>query len=232
MSRWVVMLLFSVLVGCSSSKKAVRLDTGQAEPLVHVPRESVEPVEVDEDDFDAAVAKHARTVQASQRPLELVRQVFGVPEHSGWFRYERKSRRVMPLDVDSVLKLELSLEDEELNRQYTQWCSRAWGPPARDCLHLLVDSPMLDGDGKYALAMAIAQGSVLGSMKDTFGKMVNPEAVAATITSAMTMYLLLWLLPEPISKGVAALMTVGLVGYLGCRRTSTCPTRRAATKPR
>jgi hypothetical protein len=215
MPRWAVVLLCALLVGCSSTRNAVRLDTGQAVPLVHVPRESVEPVEVDEDDFHGAVAKHARTVPAAHRPLELARQVFGVPEHSGWFRYERKSRRVLPLDVDSMLKLELSPEDEELNRQYTQWCSWAWGPPARDCLHLLVNSPLLDGDGRYALAMAIAQGSVLGSMKDTFGKMVNPEAVAATITSAMTMYLLLWLLPEPISKGVAALMTVGLVGYLG-----------------
>ncbi len=170
---------------------------------------------MDDDDFEEALLRHARTVRPAQRPLALARQVFGVPERSGWYGYERKSRRLYPLGAENELKLELSAADVELNRLYCEWCGRAWGPPARDCLHLLEDSPILEGDGKYALAMAIARGAVLGEMKEALGQMVNPEAVAATITAAMTTYLMLWLLPEPVSKGVAALMTVGLVAYLG-----------------
>lgn len=215
MPRWAVVLLFAVLVGCSTTTKVVRLDTGQGEPIVHVARGDVEPVEVNDDEFNEAVAKHVRTVPIPERPLEFARQLFGVPERSGWYRYERKSRRLFPLGAESELKVEISAADAELNRQYLLWCGRAWGPSSRDCLRLLVNSPVLDGEGKYALAMAISRGAVLGEMKEAFGQMVNPEAVAATITGAMTMYLMLWLLPEPVSKGVAGLMTVGLVSYLG-----------------
>nr|WP_225411831.1 hypothetical protein [Stigmatella hybrida] len=166
-------------------------------------------------EFKKAVAKHVLAVPTPEQPLVFARQVFGVPERSGWYRYERKSRRLLPLDAASEVRLEVSPADAELNRLYGLWCGRAWGPPPKDCLHLLVGSPVLDSDGKYALAMAIARGAMLGEMKETFGHMVNPEVVAATITGAVTMYLMLWLLPEPISKGVAALMTVGLVSYLG-----------------
>lgn len=216
MLRWTVPLLVSVCVGCSSgTTQVVRLDTGQGEPLVHAPRRVVGPVEMDDDEFTEAVAKYARTVPTPERPLEFARQLFGVPERSGWYRYERKGRRLFPLGAANELKVEISPADAELNRLYTLWCSRAWGPPPRDCLHLMVHSPVLDSDGKYALAMAIARGAVLGEMKEAFGQMVNPEAVAATLTGAMTMYLMLWLLPEPVTKGVAGLMTVGLVAYLG-----------------
>ncbi|MDY7233316.1 hypothetical protein [Hyalangium rubrum] len=216
MPRWVVLLQFAFLVGCTSgTTKVVRLDTGQGGPIVHVPRRDMKTVDVGDDAFRKSVAKHARTVPTPARPLVHARQLFGVPEHSGWYRYERKSRRLLPLEAGNELKVALSPADAELNRLYFLWCGRAWGSPPGDCLRLLVDSPVLEGDGKYALAMAIAQGAVLGELKTAFGEMVSPEAVAAALVGAMTTYLLLWMLPEPISKGVAALMTVGMVSYLG-----------------
>ncbi len=128
MPRWAVVLLFAVLVGCSTTTKVVRLDTGQGEPIVHVARGDVEPVEVNNDEFNEAVAKHVRTVPIPERPLEFARQLFGVPERSGWYRYERKSRRLFPLGAESELKVEISAADAELNRQYLLWCGRAWGP--------------------------------------------------------------------------------------------------------
>ncbi|WP_232293603.1 restriction endonuclease fold toxin 5 domain-containing protein [Stigmatella aurantiaca] len=195
--------------------KVVRLDTGRGEPIVHVPRLEGEPEKVGRTAFKEALAKHGRTVPPSERPLEFARQLFGMSERSGWYRYERKSRRLFSLGAENELKVEISPADEALNRLYVLWCGRTWGPPPRDCLRLLMDRPLLDGEGKYALAMAMAQGAVLGEMKEAFGHLVSPEAIAATLTGAMTMYLMLWLLPEPVSKGVAALMTVGLVSYLG-----------------
>ena len=215
MLRAGVLLLLGLLVGCSGATKVVRLNTDQGEPLVHIPRHGVALAEVDDDAFIATVAEHARKVPSPEQPLEFARHLFEMPERSGWYRYEQKSRRLFPLGAEHELKVELSPAEAELNRQYTLWCSRAWGPPARDCLALLTATPVLGSEGKYALAMAIARGAVLGEMKEAFGQMVNPEAVAATITGAMTMYLMLWLLPEPVSKGVAGLMTVGLVAYLG-----------------
>ncbi|XXF76131.1 hypothetical protein P2318_24135 [Myxococcaceae bacterium GXIMD 01537] len=74
---------------------------------------------------------------------------------------------------------------------------------------------MLDGDGKYAVAMALALGSVWDETAGALVTMVSPEALLATVISAGTMYLLLWTLPEPCSKALAASLTLALGGYLG-----------------
>lgn len=214
MLRWAVLLLVAFLAGCSARTKVVRLDTGQGEPFVHIPSRDVKPVEVSEEAFKEAVAGHLSSVSAVPRPLEYARQVFGVPARSGWFSYEGRSQRLMPMmGPGSHQNLRLLPEDEELKRCYLQWCERTWGPG--DCLRLLVDKPFLDGDAKYALAMAIAQSQVLGAMKEEFARMVSPQAVMATIVGGLTMYAILLALPEPVTKGVAALLTLGAMAYLG-----------------
>ncbi len=50
---------------------------------------------------------------------------------------------------------------------------------------------------------------------EAFRDMVDPQAVMATVMASVSMYLLLWALPEPVSKGVAALMTAAAIAYLG-----------------
>jgi hypothetical protein len=67
---------------------------------------------------------------------------------------------------------------------------------------------VLTGDGKRALALAIAFGRVLRGM-------VSPQAVISTLVGAMTLYLVLWTLPEPPSKGVAAILTAAMMAWLG-----------------
>ncbi|HEX8438469.1 MAG TPA: hypothetical protein VF697_25390, partial [Archangium sp.] len=213
MSRWVVPLLFALLVGCSGATRVVRLDTGTGPPLVHVARGGVEPVELDEEAFQEAMGEHVRAVPSAARPLEYARRLFGVPERSGWFRYEGRGRRLTLLDARESQEVGVAPADAELTRRYLLWCERTWG--AGDCLRLLVDGPVLDGDSRYALAMAMAQGSVLGAMKGELGRMVSPTAVVATLVGALTMYAVLLSLPEPVSKGVAVLMTLGAVAYLG-----------------
>jgi len=96
---------------------------------------------------------------------------------------------------------------------YLLWCEHTWG--GGDCLRLLVDKPFLDGDARYALAMAIAHSKVLGAMKKELARMVSPQAVVATVVGGLTMYAILLALPEPVSKGVAALLTLGAMAYLG-----------------
>ncbi|HEX8701937.1 MAG TPA: Tox-REase-5 domain-containing protein [Myxococcaceae bacterium] len=214
MPRSTVLLLFVFLSGCSASTRSfVRLDTGQGEPLVHTPRRDVEPAEMSEKEFKKAVAEHAHSVPAVERPLEYAGRLFGVPERSGWLWYEGSSQRLMVSEPGSYRHLRLLPEDEELTRQYLQWCGRTWG--GGDCLRLLLDKPFLDGDAKYALAMAIAQSQVLGAMKEELARMVSPQAVMATVVGGLTMYAVLLALPEPVSKGVAALLTLGAMAYLG-----------------
>ncbi|KFE61109.1 hypothetical protein DB31_4544 [Hyalangium minutum] len=136
------------------------MDTGQGEPIVHTPRRDVEPVAVSEKEFKQAVAQQAPTVLPVERPLEHARQLFGVPKRSGWYRYEGRSQRLIASAPESTRNLRLLPEDEELKRRYLLWCEGTWG--SGDCLRLLVDKPFLDGDAKYALAMAIAHSKVLG----------------------------------------------------------------------
>ncbi len=212
MRRWAVVLLFASLAGCTPTK-VVRLDTAQGKPRVHVPRRDVEPVEVSQEEFKHAVAKHAPSVPAVERPLEYAGRLFGVPERSGWFWYEGRSQRLMASEPGSHHNLRLLPEDEELKHCYLLWCERRWG--GGDCLRLLVDKPFLDGDAKYALAMAIAQSRVLGAMKEELAQQVSPQAVMATVVGGLTMYAILLALPEPMSKGVAALLTLGAMAYLG-----------------
>ncbi|HLL00512.1 MAG TPA: Tox-REase-5 domain-containing protein [Myxococcaceae bacterium] len=211
MSRLAVLLV--VLVGCSASPRVVRLDTGQGEPLVHPPRPDVELPAVGEEAFRQAIAEHAPAVPAVERPLEYAGRLFGVPERSGWFWYESHGQRLNPSQPGGHPTLRLQPEDEELKRQYLHWCGRTWG--GGDCLRLLGDKPLLDGDARYALAMAIAQSQVLGAMKDELALMVSPQAVVATVVGGLTMYAVLLALPEPVTMGVAALMTLGAMAYLG-----------------
>ncbi|HLM42315.1 MAG TPA: Tox-REase-5 domain-containing protein [Myxococcaceae bacterium] len=150
---------------------------------------------------------------AVEQPLEHARQVFGLPERSGWYRYEGRSQRLVTSEPGNTRNVHLLPEDEELKCRYLLWCEHSWG--GGDCLRLLVDKPFLDGDARYALAMAIAHSKVLGAMKEELARMVNPQAVVATVVGGLTLYALLLALPEPVSKGIAALMTLGAMAYLG-----------------
>jgi hypothetical protein len=199
MPRSIVLLLLVLLSGCSASTRSVvRLDTGQGEPLVHTPRRDVEPVAVSEKEFRKAVAQHAPSVPVVEQPLEHARQLFGVPERSGWYRYEGRGRRLLASEPDRHRNVRLLPEDEELKRCYLEWCERTWG--GGDCLRLLVDKPFLDGDAKYALAMAIAHSKVLAAMQEELGRLVSPQAVVATVVGGLTMYAILLALPELASE--------------------------------
>jgi hypothetical protein len=63
--------------------------------------------------------------------------------------------------------------------------------------------------------MAIAMDSVWDETMEALKGMADPMAVQATLVSAMAMYMLLWVLPEPVSKGLAASLTVAMMAYLG-----------------
>jgi hypothetical protein len=113
----------------------------------------------------------------------------------------------------SLLVSEVTPADVELTHAYGRWCERKSQPG--DCLRLLEEGPTLGEDGRYALALALALDSVWDETAEALEAMVDPVAVRASIVSAMTMYLMLWVLPEPVSKGIAATLTAALIAYLG-----------------
>ncbi|HZI13465.1 MAG TPA: AHH domain-containing protein [Myxococcus sp.] len=214
---WAIALwLLVVGSGCSASR-TVRLDAGH-DSLAVTPLEEegagLAEAKLEDEEFAAALVELARDVRPFRSPLREARALFGVPERSGVYWYEDRTRRFsVQSEEEGGPSLLESYADEELTRAYGQWCSRKRQPG--DCLRLLGEGPLRASDGKYTLALAIAMDSVWAQTAEAFKDMADPQAVMATVMASVSMYLLLWALPEPVSKGVAALMTATAIAYLG-----------------
>ncbi|HYO51454.1 hypothetical protein [Archangium sp.] len=205
---WMAVLLL-ILVGCGSTTRVVRLDTGQGKPLVHHPRGGQEPVKLREDEFTQGLAEAARDVRPSSRPLRFARALmFESWQEEVYLEWTGRRLVLAPPEASRLLP-----EQDELTRGYGRWCEHK--RQSKDCLSLLKDTPTLEADGRYTLAMALAVDVVWDETKAALGELADPEAVRASIVSAMAMYMMLWLLPAPVSPGRAATLTVGLIAYLG-----------------
>ena len=52
-------------------------------------------------------------------------------------------------------------------------------------------------------------------MRDAFKDMADPQALLTTVLWTWTTYMILLAVPEPFSKGLAAVMTATLIAYVG-----------------
>ena len=191
----------------------MRLDTGQADALVFTPRSGAEPVKLNGGEFKDAMAKRAWEVRPANRPQEAARKLFEVEARSGSYTYETRSRRVTLLGPDEQLEGAPAAE-MELTRAYLRWCARTGSPG--DCLRLLTESSVVNGDGRFALALALAKGAVLDEMLEAFKDMADPHAMVAAVLWTWTTYMVLISIPDvTISKGLAAVMTATLISYVG-----------------
>ncbi|WP_052519369.1 hypothetical protein [Archangium violaceum] len=204
-------LLLVLLVGCSTASRVVRLDTGEGKPLVVTPR-GEPPVQLREGEFKASLAELAREVRPVANPLQHARRLMF---DSLWHEevYLTWTGRRLELDPEGETARRAAQECLALTHDYGRWCERQGR--SRDCLSLLKHGPVLDADGRYVVAMELALGVVWNETQEAFKDMASPEAVRATLVSAMAMYLMLWSIPEPASKGLAASLTAGLIAYLG-----------------
>ncbi|WP_245814757.1 hypothetical protein [Cystobacter ferrugineus] len=210
--RTAVMLI--LLVGCGTASRVVRLDTGQTDPLVFTPRSDARPVALGNSEFKDAVSELARDVRPPTRPQEAARRLFEVEARSGSYTYEPPSRRITPLELGEYLEGQSTTAQVELTRAYLRWCERIGRPG--DCLRLLTESPTLNGDGRFALALALAKGAVLDEMLEAFKDMADPHAMVAAVLWTWTTYMVLVSLPDvTVSKGLAAVMTATLISYVG-----------------
>ncbi len=207
-------LLLVLLAGCSSTTRAVRLDTDRAEPLVFTPLSSAEPVELDGGDVRKALSELARNTQPPARPQETARRLFEMEARSGSYTYEARSHRLTSHPPDEYREEELPAADVAMTRDYLRWCERTGRPG--DCQCLLTESPTLSGDGRFALALALARGAVLEEMLEAFKDMADPHAMVAAVLWTWTTYMVLISIPDvTVSKGLAAVMTATLISYVG-----------------
>jgi hypothetical protein len=166
-------------------------------------------VRLREDEFQLAMMELARDVSPEPKPLRFARALmFESWQEDVYLEWTGQQLVLATPDAPRLLP-----EQDALTPGYGHWCVRKGH--LRDCLSLLKDTPTLDADGRYTLAMAIAVDVVWNEAKVALLEMADPEAVRATIVSAMAMYMMLWALPEPLSKGLAAVLTAGLIAYLG-----------------
>ena len=206
-------MLLVVVMGCASRVPVTRRDADGGETLI-MRRHAQDggPVQLGAPEFKLAIRELAPKVRPSWRPHGAARRLFEMDTRSGWYLYEGRSRRLIPTD-ENLLAAEMPTAEKALTEDYLRWCERTQRPG--DCLGLLLEAPLLAGDGRYALAMAIAQGTVLGEMADALQDIADPVALRSMVLWTMTLFMLLWVVPEPISKGIAATLTVALIGWLG-----------------
>lgn len=196
--------------GCASSR-SVHLSTGRGPALVHTPQRAVRPGVLEEEGFVDTVAGLARAAPVSTHPLEAARRLLvaslpprpQVRGHLGLISVQEPGRGRVRLNDDGAA----------LAAAYGRWCKRK--SLSGDCLHLLERGPALDVDGKRTLAFSIALDSVWDETADALRGMTDREAVLSMVVTTGALYLGLWLLPEPVSKGVAATLTAALIAYLG-----------------
>ncbi|OJH35760.1 hypothetical protein [Cystobacter ferrugineus] len=103
----------------------------------------------------------------------------------------------------------------DLARSYGQYCERRGSPG--DCLTLFEDGSHLQADDKRSIALALAVGPALEGVNAEVRSILNPTRVLATLSIGITAYMALLVapVPEPVTKGLAATLTVLLWGYLG-----------------
>nr|WP_208726270.1 hypothetical protein [Corallococcus terminator] len=207
------MAFLPLLLASCSTTSTVHLHTGHGTPVAFTPRSKATSVELSRDDFGVAVATLARAIRPPTRPQEMARHLMEVEQRSGDYFYDPHSRRITALGPGEHLEGEPSSTEVELTRAYLRWCERT--ARTGDCLRLLVESPTVTGDGRYALAMAMAQGIVLEEMMGAFKDMADPQAMLTAVLWTWTTYMILLAVPEPFTKGIAAVMTVTLIGYMG-----------------
>jgi hypothetical protein len=94
-------VLLVLLAGCGTASRVVRLDTGQSDTLDFTPRSKAEPVELDEEEFEAAILEIARDKRLPARPQEAARRLFEVEARSGSYTYETRSHRLTPHEPSS-----------------------------------------------------------------------------------------------------------------------------------
>jgi hypothetical protein len=186
---------------------------GQGQFLLHIPRTGESrPLELEEEEFVTAIAKNSQLMRPSFNPERAARELFEVPPRIGWYRYTQREG-VVPLDAPPPASQWAEVA-ARVTQEYVQFCE-ALGKPG-DCRKALMNSPILTGDGRYALAMSFAIEEIVPEMMQSFKGMANPEAIKASLYWTMAIYAAMWLAPEPVfSKGLAAVLTATFVCYIG-----------------
>jgi hypothetical protein len=184
-----LLLVVPWLAACVSGPP-VRLETGQGAPLVYRPPADEPPaVRVSQEEFISAL-----TDLMLQAPMSLE-----LPRREG--RVVRASWSASAQDSAQA------------------WMERQCEPsePADGCLVLPSNAPPPETLARLRLALSFAMDTVWEGAAVPLSEYMDPLAFKVMVYTALCTYLVLLLVPvpEPVTKGVAAVLTLYLVAYLG-----------------
>jgi len=208
--RVVPLLVFALVqVSCAPARYSVRLGTatGQVRVTVPAPRP---PLSLPQEEVRRAVRALAQKVVPVADPVELARERFEMPVREGVYLLNARTKELKPADKAAE---EPSPEAMAQARGYLKWCEDHHQP--FDCFGSLHGRRTLDAYGRYTVTMGIAIASTFEATGESLEDMVSAQEVVGMVVAGVTMYAVLWVLPEPTSKAIAAAMTIVLVGWVG-----------------
>jgi len=209
-----VLLLALAVVqgGCTPARHSVRLRTADGQVRVTVPAPRP-PLVLPKEEVRRAVRALAQKVVPVVDPVEFARERFEMPVREGVYVLNARTKELKPADRATEAAEEPSPEALAQARGYLKWCEDHHQP--FDCYGGLHGRRTLDAYGRYTVTMGIAIDSTFEATGESLEEMVSAKEVLGMVVAGVTMYAVLWVIPEPTSKAIAAAMTIVLVGYIG-----------------
>ncbi|MFY0564118.1 hypothetical protein ACN28E_09730 [Archangium lansingense] len=181
-----LLLLVPWLAGCVSGPR-VRLETGEGPPIVHVaPVAEPPPVQVGPEELVGAL-----TELVLHMPMKL-----SLPRREG-----------------RVVLASWGGEEEGVQLRLRGQCAPS--EPEDGCLVLPGNAPPPETLARLRLALSFAMDSIWEGAAVPLSEYVDPLAFKVMVYTALSTYLLTLMMPDPVTKGLAAVLTVYLVAYLG-----------------
>jgi hypothetical protein len=194
-----VVALLLLAAGCATTH-VVHLDTGRGEQVTYKPVE-VDPVEVSEDEFKVALTQLVLDMR-----LDVAFREADEEDRRGWAR-----SRTLLASSRSIVDPGMGRSESSPETLYSRIC-----PGSDSCLTLVGGTGLPFGaKDRTLLALSFALDTVWEGVEEALGKMLNPVALKAMVTSAALSALMMMTLPEPVTKAVAVALTAALVAYLG-----------------
>jgi hypothetical protein len=184
------------------------------------------PVPISRAEFQQAFLRLSRDVRLGRSsPRKAARQLLSLLAHpprdvetvastGDWNleAYRGQGYTLVPERQEGLIRL-IPEADDALKVKYLEWCAHQGGG---DCLGLLDDGPYLRTDDRRALALALAFGSVLDETRQALAReLLDVRALVSMVVWTVALYCMMWVVPEPTTKALAASMTLILMGWLG-----------------
>lgn len=158
----------------------------------------VDPVQVSEDEFKAALTQLILDMR-----MDVAFRETDAADQRGWVR----SRALLA----SAKGLAAPGSGNSPESLYARIC-----PDGDDCLTLVGGTGLtFSRKDRTVMALSFALDTVWESVEAEVGKVLNPVALKAMVTSAALTVLLTMTLPEPVTKVLAVALTAAMVAYLG-----------------